>query len=85
MLPELISENSIGRITYDYDMVSNVINSIISSKNTIKAIQLIRLDKLIPNNNRPIKAVFGSPVETIDILISKKKIINFTPTFQHWD
>lgn len=67
-VPESTSSVIADKITHDFNLVNNVINSIMSSDNVVEPIKLIRLGKLVQKYSRPIKAVFGSPAEVFDIL-----------------
>lgn len=78
-VPESSSTVIADKIAHDFNLVNDVINSIVSNETTIKPIKLIRLGKHGQNYSRPIKAIFGSPTEAFDILKSKKKLSFLQP------
>lgn len=82
-VPESTLDNSVDRVKHDSNLVSNVIDSIITG-GKIRPSKVIRLGILGKNNSRPIKAVFNTPADVFEILKLKKKIVIITTTFHYW-
>lgn len=76
-ITESNSDNTTDRITHDSNVVSNLIDSIITNGDkNIRPIKLLRLGIRGRDKPRPIKAIFSSPADVFEILKSKKKLLS---------
>ncbi|KAL4088675.1 hypothetical protein QTP88_023759 [Uroleucon formosanum] len=73
------SDNTADRIAHDSNVVSNLIDSIISGDKNIRPTKLLRLGIRGRDKSRPIKAIFSSTADVFEILKSKKKLLSLTP------
>ncbi|XP_060847763.1 uncharacterized protein LOC132927278 [Rhopalosiphum padi] len=66
-VPESNLDNAVDRVNHDSNLVSNVIDSIITGRN-IRPSKVICLRIRGINNPRPIKAIFSTPDDVFEIL-----------------
>ncbi|XP_060845498.1 uncharacterized protein LOC132925092 [Rhopalosiphum padi] len=79
-ITESNSDNTTDRITHDSNVVSNLIDSIITSGDkNIRPIKLLRLGIRGHDKPRPIKAILSLPADVFEILKSKKKLLSLNP------
>jgi len=75
-ITESNSDNTADRIAHDSNVVSNLIDSIISDDKNIRPTKLLRLGIQGHDKPQPIKAIFSSPADVFELLKSKKKLLS---------
>jgi len=79
-ITESNSDNTADRIAHNSNVVSILIDSIISGDKIIRPTKLLRLGIRGHDKPLPIKVIFSSPVDVFEILKSKKKLLSLNLT-----